>query len=556
MARIYPEHPLAGTMSNAERKCFYAMKDLLPDDYVVLHDVPVYYRSEERDRLHDGQLDFLVLHPDKGMVVIEVKGGGISRDADTGKWWSTSADGKDHEIKDPFEQGKRYMYDVLDELKICKITSDYRYPAGHAVWFPDIDLGGRDMGISVHLQDITLDSRDLAGADQAVPVLMERCLGKLPGKRPGKRGIEVLREHYAPSWRISVTLSAELAEEKRQILEATRSQYRVLSLLERFSRVLVCGCAGSGKTYLAIEKARRLAESDRRVLIVCFNKRLAEWGRAQIPDGLSIDFLHFHGLCSDIGRKVGLPLPAPDPTADLADYFQYELPDFMMEALCETDFRYDAVIVDEGQDFDSAWWLPLEELLSNPRRDPFYIFYDDNQVLYSRKIDFPIAEPPLLLTENCRNTQSIHELSIQFYDSRNEIEPMCIGPDGRSPEWIRIAEGEDEVTIVGRAIGTLIRDQQIEADDITILTPRSQEKSIWEEGTKLYGCTISWGERDKKKIQCSTIHSFKGLESPVVILTELRGISIEERRELFYVGLSRANHHLLIVSSQPVGTGP
>jgi len=106
MAQMFPEHPLAETKSNAEGKVFYALKDLLPSEYTVLHSVPVYRKMKRDDRLLDGELDFLLLHPEKGMIVIEVKGGGIELENKTGKWFSISFDGSKHTIKDPYEQGK------------------------------------------------------------------------------------------------------------------------------------------------------------------------------------------------------------------------------------------------------------------------------------------------------------------------------------------------------------------------------------------------------------------------------------------------------------------
>ena len=107
MARMYPDKPLGTTASNAERKVFYALKDLLSDDYTVLHSVPVYLKENQGGKMLNGELDFLILHPEKGMLIVEVKGGGISRDASTGRWSTIDSKGETHTIKDPFEQGKK-----------------------------------------------------------------------------------------------------------------------------------------------------------------------------------------------------------------------------------------------------------------------------------------------------------------------------------------------------------------------------------------------------------------------------------------------------------------
>jgi len=78
MARMYPDHPLGDTKSNAERKVFYALKDTLSNDYMVLHSVPIYRRPKKNGPLLDGEIDFLILHSDKGMIAIEVKGGALN----------------------------------------------------------------------------------------------------------------------------------------------------------------------------------------------------------------------------------------------------------------------------------------------------------------------------------------------------------------------------------------------------------------------------------------------------------------------------------------------
>lgn len=115
MARMYPDSPLKGIRSNAERNVFYALKDLLPENYAVFHSVPIYRESDTRGGLLDGEADFIIACPDKGLLVIEVKGGGISFNGNTGKWMTIDANNDLHEIKDPFEQSKSYKYALLNE---------------------------------------------------------------------------------------------------------------------------------------------------------------------------------------------------------------------------------------------------------------------------------------------------------------------------------------------------------------------------------------------------------------------------------------------------------
>ena len=114
--------------------------------------------------------------------------------------------------------------------------------------------------------------------------------------------------------------------------------------------------------------------------------------------------------------------------------FDQQLPEACMEAADILGVRYDAIVVDEGQDFHEDWWIPIQTLLRDPDDGILYIFFDDNQRIYVRHSTFPIQQPPYSLTVNCRNTQNIHRVVMQFYDA--EEQPTARGPEGRPPEVI------------------------------------------------------------------------------------------------------------------------
>jgi len=547
MARIYPDRPIGTTTSNAERKVFYALKDLLPDEYTVLHSVPVYTKEEQGGKMQNGELDFLVIHPDKGMLVIEVKGGGISRDASSGKWSSVDAKGDIHTIKDPYEQGKKYAYAVNKLVEREKTTRKFDYPFFHAVWFPDVDTSGTSLGISDNLHLITLGKQDLAQAENAVPRVFKNCLGG-GNDVPGERGVEALRLFLSPSWTLSIKLSSSIEEEKQDIIEATKSQYRVLSLLQRYQRALVSGPAGSGKTFLAIEKARRIrhASPESRVLVTCFNNNLSGLIKSQLISDSGIDVFSFHKLCASFCKDAAIPIPSEHGSG--ADgFYATEFPNLLLDALCKVGSRYDAIIVDEGQDFDPSWWPILEQCLKDPSKGLFYIFYDNNQVIYGKDQDFPIIQEPFVLEENCRNTKRILELVNEFYEA--ESDPVPLGPDGRNPEFIKIEAPSSEIETLSRVVKKLVKEEKVDCRDIVILTPNAENRSNLSDGLDIGGLKLSWepGIRKEGKISCSTIHSYKGLECPVVIVTEMSNLPRGKARSLQYVAYSRANSHLVVL---------
>lgn len=547
MARMYPDKPLGTTASNAERKVFYALKDLLSDDYTVLHSVPVYLKENQGSKMLNGELDFLILHPEKGMLIVEVKGGGISRDAPTGKWSTIDYKGELHTIKDPFEQGKKYAYAISNLAEREKTTRKYDYPFFHAVWFPDVETTGSSLGISDNLHMITLGKQDLDQAATAVPRVFKNCLGG-GSEVPGVSGIEALRLFLSPSWVLSLKLANSIEEEKQSFVEATKSQYRVLSLLQRYQRALVCGPAGSGKTFLAIEKARKICSSspDSRVLVTCFNSNLSELIKSHLATDTKIDVFSFHKLCASFCKDAEIQIPN-ERSSDSDQFFATELPTLLLEALCKVGSRYDAIIVDEGQDFDPSWWPILEQCLKDPSRGLFYIFYDNNQGIYGKRQDYPIVDEPFVLEENCRNTKKILALVNEFYQA--DSTPIAIGPEGREPEFIKVEKDNTTIEILNRLIQKLVKDDKVSSKDIVILTPTIESKSILKAGLDVGGLKLSWetGVRKDGVLSCSTIHSYKGLERPVVIVSEMSNLPREKTRILQYVAYSRANSHLIVL---------
>ena len=542
MAIMYPRRLPADCRSNAERKVFCALRDLVPDDYTVFYSVPMYRESQSRGGLGDGEIDFLLAHPDQGLVVVEVKGGGITHETATRQWFSTDFSGERHPIKDPIEQAKSYKYLLRDDLRSCRLTGKFRYPLAHAVWFPDIDLKGRKLGFSTQIEKIILDAYALDNAGIAVPELCQNVFGENPPDTPpGGAGINALVGYLTPNWAFTPTLSARLHDENREISEATKGQYRVLSLLSRMSRALISGCAGSGKTLLALEKAHRIADSGGKVLLLCFNKKLAEWLQRQTVEGVVVN--HFHGFCTQICREVGHAVPSPDPQSETSSYFEYELPEALMDALAETNQRFDAVLVDEGQDFLSSWWVPIREALADPIEGTFYIFFDDNQSIYTAKREFPFLAPLFPLSENCRNTQSIHGEVSRYYRGQEEI--RCLGPDGRPME---IIASEGLLATLQKIVKRLVYQEGLSPSDIVVLSPVGQQRSQIQEGYTIGNLNLSWGSAGSHQtLHCSTIHGFKGLESPVIILCELERAHPEKRNELLYVAISRARNHLILV---------
>lgn len=186
-----------------------------------------------------------------------------------------------------------------------------------------------------------------------------------------------------------------------------------------------------------------------------------------------------------------------------------------------------------------------EEVLRNPQSDIFYIFYDDNQILYERRIKFPMREEAFHLSENCRNTRQIHQEVMKFY--KGEIKASALGPEGLPPRVLQVTSEKEEKKIVEHLVMELLNKEGINPQDITLLTPCKEQTSLWKSGTSVAGLSISWSERSNNVLYCSTIHSFKGLESPVVIVTEMNKLPSNIKEPLKYVAFSRAKSYLVVL---------
>ncbi len=559
MARMIPVEPAnQDGLSNAERVLFDELRRQLPDDYIVFHGVR-FLADRQRSYSTDREIDFLIVHPARTGVVAEVKGGGIRVDPETGVWASVDRHGTPHQIKNPFDQARTNMYDLIDELGHHPQTRGHRYAFNWQVMLPDVSGIRHQTGIEAP-DDTLLESTDL----HALQTAIERAARPLPKHQSlSNQAMRALINAIAPTVAAAPEgLGYHLLTSERKLIELTRTQAQLLDFLEQQPRAGIAGCCGSGKTMLALEKTRRLAEQGRRVLLTCFNANLADWLRTQLDLGGPSEWgnvvcHHYHGLVRQLCAETGVEIPPEPPEREAQRrYYTDIFPECLDQAIdrLPDDDRFDAVIADEGQDFGELWWWTLDSLLKEPKTGTFYIFYDNNQRIYGQSGDMPVPENPYPLNRNCRNTDQIHRMVRPFYQGDGAFQ--AAGIEGREPEIVPIGSG-DGVDELRKVLHRLVNEERILERDITILSPvTSRGGSALEDGMKLGNFTLrrtieSPGERE---IRLSTIHSFKGLESPVVIMTELDRLTGRDRTfrdGLLYVGLSRARSHLIVLGDLP-----
>jgi hypothetical protein len=523
--------------SAAERRLYRELQSQLSDEWVVLHSVWWQLR-DTRTGARDGETDFVLLNPSLGGLLLEVKGGRIQYEGTRDEWTSNGI-----LIKDPFRQVRDAKYGLMRKLQEIPFWRNRWFSLGHAVAFPDAEVKA-DLRLDAP-REIILDAADLSHLTEWLDRALSYMRGSEQNMEPlGDVVVGALVSLLSPKWDLRPLLATEIAEEERQLLRLTAEQFVMLDFLGRNRRVAVSGCAGSGKTTLAVEKARRLTSQGFRVLLTCFNVNLADFLRGGEPSPRQTDIVSFHKLAWDLCREAHIALP----NSHGPDYFSSALPERMMEAVDRLGPRYDAVIVDEGQDFHGNWWVPLQCLLRDPESGILYVFYDDNQKLYGASPGIPLELAPFALTRNCRNTQHIHGIVTHFY--RSDQISTAQGPAGRPVEVLTYDDPAGLKRTLRSVVHRLLVQEGVAAEDIVLLTPKGRERSIlWQTGrVGNLRLTDQWTQASGE-LFCSTVHAFKGLESPVVILAELDADQAADYEALLYVACSRARNHLIVLAS-------
>jgi superfamily I DNA/RNA helicase len=242
-------------------------------------------------------------------------------------------------------------------------------------------------------------------------------------------------------------------------------------------------------------------------------------------------------------------IPAVESLPQRQTFFDDLLPEALVEALGRLpEERFDAIVVDEGQDFRRDWWVALQLGLRDPSDGILYIFYDNNQQIFRHDGGIPEGLASFDLTENLRNTKCIHHIARAFYTG-GTLE--SVAPEGRPVEFVEARSQHEVRKAVSRILQRLVVDEGVAPQDIAILSGRVWERSAFANLDRVGNFGITRDPRGTSgKVVFETVHRFKGLERQVVILTEMDSYVERKRNDLLYVGLTRARLHLVIIGVQ------
>ncbi len=541
VARMVP-FPMLPTESSAERRLYEGFLEQLDDQYVVYHSVDWVLAGAEGPT--QGEADFVIAHPVDGVLVMEAKGGRLAYDPQTRRWRQTGRSGTHDLDEDPFHQARDEMRSLIEILSAQPGWDRWKPSYGFSVAFPD---GSYDRAAHKAAPvEVVVDRDDMGRLAERVAQIM--AFWRRPERRFGAEGMEALATALGFRVEIRTPLKLQFDEEDRTIVELTDDQAWILSFIAHRKRAAVTGPAGSGKTILAVEISKRLAAMGHRTLLTCFNRRLAEHLRDATGGVAGLDVVHFHALCVRVAREAGLALPAEsdDPGSP---YFERELPALLQRGARALGPRYDAVVVDEAQDFRDWWWPTLLALHTDPDEGILYLFADDNQNLYGGRLPLDQVElcPPL--PANLRNTKAIHEFVSVFYAGGHL--PTARGPEGRPPEILGYRGDEDLARVLAVVLRNLVETERVPLEDIVVLTPSGKPKSRLRARERVDGFRLS-DHVEPGTVLAESVHGFKVLERPVVILAELDDKHREDLARYLYVGGSRARNELIVLAAEPV----
>jgi hypothetical protein len=529
---MIPDKPLDFHGSRGEEEAFEALRRL-PERCYVFHSIRWLRQPGSRSHTPEGEGDLVVLDPQRGLLVIEVKSGGIR--FREGHWLQTNqGTGVERPMQDPEAQANRTRW-YLDERLVSRFGRSLKCPVFHAVWFPSVDFPRRNLPLNYSPHNL-LDRQAVLDAGPGIDAAFSFGSGRPAEARMNAVDVRRVLDLLAPSLCAAPSMRHALDIRERCFVRLTQEQARVLEYLDEQPHAVVTGAAGTGKTMVALQLARRLAECGEEVTFLCFNNPLkrfleAHHGSPRVSfhtfDSLAASFAPEHAGDFERARDAFLDLlSSPKPPA------------------------LGHVLIDEGQDYDDDWI----DLLAQAATGTFYVFYDRKQLVQRPAVAQWIerAECRLVLRRNCRNTTPIARMAYRL--AGLPLAPDTV--DGPRPVLHACADAASAARCVVRLIAELLDKRELQPHEIALVSLGGTENSILGDVHRVGQHPLT-DVPTRNAIVWSSVRRFKGLESKALVLLDVtpRDLIDEETRRLLYVGASRAIHelHIVLGDSDPEG---
>ena len=537
----------------------YDMLSELPDNYYVFHSA----RWNEQIRLEKykstgrlkqyikwGEADFVVFCPQRGLLFVEVKDGRIKYTRDRGWVQINRRDGSES-IIDPLAQAQKSLF-YFSKLIKAKYSEDNPYckNVSAAVWFPSADRSCVVGSLPERYhEEIVFWAGDMTNKQQVQHALSRAYdYAGLNVDNPTDEMTKAIVDLIAPEFGVFASVATTRAAKTAMFHKMTKEQEYLLEYLDEQEEAAIHGFAGTGKTCLAMTKAKELAE-DEETLFLCFNSFL----RDSLKEQNQKENLTINNLDSLYYQKTGKRI-------DYENSSEEERNDILSEFLInweENGITYKNIIIDEGQDFYDEHLRLLHDI-AKVKKGVFYVFYDRNQFVHGS--EYPVwldeMECRLVLSRNCRNTREIALTSTRPVGIQEEKIKTKYNPDSVNvikPRLFLPENKEKMLDLLDDLINAYIK-AKVPRDRIVILSVNGENHSIIKKEDYILSSANQLSTSPAKgKIWFTTVRKFKGLEAEAIICIDVDEdtFSNEKMRNAFYVGTSRAQTFLDIVSLVP-----
>ncbi|WP_261147676.1 nuclease-related domain-containing DEAD/DEAH box helicase [Serratia fonticola] len=504
------------------------------------------------------ELDFVVVIPEVGILCVEVKSHReIGFDGD--HWYPTSI------TKSPFRQAQNARF-VLRRRLVERLANFSQVPVVHCCIFPQADFTVPP-NLSIQPYEV-MDRRRFKACTtsdelcEALKAMAMRIIDADPLINPLTKPIPELQVDNFVNFCFPIRTrrpekEAEIRFREEELEKLLRVQQQpVLRLTAYNPRVLVEGGAGTGKSLIGLGIARLKASQGLRVGYLCFNRLIGQWAASQLEADQNPLLIGGSAL-SVLMSLAGISMPK-NPDDEFWDSVVLEIQDYLTDPACAHDAQFDYLVIDEAQDILGRPGLLdcIRLLLDGDLDGGRFLMLGDfrNQVLTgAAAVEIPLTavrnySARWLLTENCRNYKAIGQVAMTLSKADRSTYSGYLRQGGGLHTWNLelYQDATDQVHKIKTCINSALAGGFRE-EDITVLSFGAKQHSVLP--LLRESCNRSFvavGNAGVKGIRFSTVPAYKGLESKVIIITDIVPSSYEFDRSRFYTGITRAQEKLYL----------